>query len=354
MSDAIRAGVIGFGLGGRIFHTAIIHAVPGLELAAIVQRHGNSAAEAYPQAKTVRSMEELLEDTSIRLVAVTTPNATHYALARQALEADRDVVVDKPFTLKAEEAKDLIQLAHKKKRLLAVYQNRRWDGDFLTIKELLEKKTLGRLVSFESHFDRWRPELRPLPWKESPETGGGTLLDLGPHLIDQSLTLFGLPEAVLADVRAERNNSAVDDAFDLKLFYPNLTVWLRSSCMTCIPGPRYSLHGTQGSYVKFGLDPQEDALKAGGQFSDPHWGEEPESQWGTLSVGTEASVSTQRLPTKAGDYRNYYANVRDALLGRAPLAVTAEQGWNTMRVLELARLSSERREAFPFPLTEEI
>ncbi len=354
MSDAIRAGVVGFGLGGRIFHTAVIDAVPGLELAAIVQRNRNSAAEAYPKAKIVRSMEELLEDTSIRLVAVTTPNATHYALAKQALEANRDVVVDKPFTLSSEEAKDLIRLARKKQRLLAVYQNRRWDGDFLTLKELIEKKTLGRLVSFESHFDRWRPELRPLPWKESPETGGGTLLDLGPHLIDQSLYLFGLPEAVWADIRSERNHSKVDDAFDLRLVYPNFTVWLRSGCMTCIAGPRYILHGTRGSYVKFGLDPQEDALKAGGRFSDPHWGEEPESQWGTLAVGTEESVTSQKVPTKAGDYRGYYANVRDALLGKAPLAVTGEQGWNVIRVIELARFSSERRAAVPFPQAEEI
>lgn len=354
MSEAIRAAVIGFGLGGKVFHTAVIDAVPGLELATIVQRHGNTAAEAYPQAKIARSVEEMLEDKSIQLVAVTTPNATHYSLAKQILEEDRNVVIDKPMALTAEEARDLVKLSRSKKKLLAVYQNRRWDGDFLTLKKLIGQNSLGDIVSFESHFDRWRPELSPKAWKESQETGGGTLLDLGPHLVDQALSLFGLPEAVWADIRTERTSSNVDDAFDLRLFYPKRTVWLRSGCMTCMPGPRFLVHGTRGSYIKWGLDPQEDALKAGGKFSDAHWGEEPKDAWGTLTSDKQGNIVKETVPTEAGDYRGYYANVRDAILGKTSLAVPGEHGWNSMRVLELARLSSQRRTVLSFPANEEI
>lgn len=352
MSETIRVGVVGFGLGGRIFHAAVIAAVPGLDLAAIVQRHGTSAQETYPNAKIVRRVDELLEDQSIRLIAITTPNATHYELAKRCLEAGRDVVVDKPFALTTGQAEELVELAKSKGRLLSVYQNRRWDGDFLTIKQLLHQNTLGRLVSYEAHFDRWRPELRPQAWKESQEEGGGTLFDLGPHLVDQALALFGSPETVWADVRSERTNSTVDDAFDIKLSYPGLTAWLRSASLTCAPGPRFVLHGTHGSYIKYGLDPQEDALRTGGSFLNPHWGEEPEKAWGMLTLERDGALQYQAQPTLPGDYRHFYANVRDAIQGKASLAVPGEAGVLSIRVLELARLSSEKKQTLPFTLND--
>ena len=348
MTNPIRAAVIGFGLGGRVFHTAFIHATPGLELAAIVQRSGDEAAQAYPGATIYRSVEEMLADASIQLVSISTSNQTHYELGRQALLAGKQVVIDKPFTTSAADTAELIRLAREHKLVLSAFQNRRWDGDFRTVRELLSRGVLGRLVVFESHYDRFRQELGQKAWKESGLLGGGQLYDLGTHMIDQALALFGTPETITASIRAERDAALNDDAFDIRLGYPgetakNLTVWLRSTMTAAIAGPRFSLHGTQGSFVKFGIDPQEDAIKAGIPIGSANasiaWGEEPESDWGLLKLadGTET-----RIRTEAGDYRGYYANVRDAILGNSPLAVPAVDAWRTARIIELARQSSDQ------------
>jgi scyllo-inositol 2-dehydrogenase (NADP+) len=354
MTEPIRAAVIGFGLGGRVFHTAFIHAVPGLELAAIVQRHGDQAAAAYPNAKIYRSVEEMLADESIQLVAVTTPNDSHYSLGRQSLLAGKHVVIDKPFCLTSTEAADLVAIARQNKLLLSAYQNRRWDGDFRTVRDLVSRAVLGRLVVFESHYDRFRQEPSAKTWKEgSNSPGGGLLYDLGSHIIDQALALFGVPEAIAADIRIERDVVSTDDAFDIRLAYPRLTVWLRSTMTAAISGPRFTLHGTQGSYVKFGLDPQEPAIEAGIEIGSPGWGEEPESAWGLLRLaqGSERGiVSETRVPTEAGDYRGYYANVRDAILGAAPLAVSGVDAWRTARIIELARQSSAEGRTLPVQL----
>lgn len=352
MNEQIRVAVIGYGFAGRIFHTAVVDAVPGLKLATIVQRSGDSAAGTYPGVSIARSVEEMLDDETIRLVVVATPNASHFSLAAQALEAGRDVVIDKPFALSTTDATKLIELAHRKKRLLSAYQNRRWDGDFLTVKKLMDEKTLGRLVDFSSHIDRWRPQPKLDTWRDSG-VGGGILLDLGSHLVDQALTLFGAPDAIFADVSTNRDSALLDDTFDLNLYYPRFKVLLSATCLACIPAPRFLLHGTQGSFIKFGVDPQEDALKRGERFSQPHWGEEPEANWGKLSVDDHGSIVGTPIPTLPGDYRGYYANVRDALLGTAPLAVTGNQAWRTIRVLELARESSEKRAAVPCDFSSE-
>jgi len=346
-TKAIRAGVIGFGNAGRNFHSAVVDAVPGLELATIVQRSGDAAAQAFPHVKISRSVEEMLRDETIRLVVVATPNVSHFSLAAQALEADRDVVIDKPFALSTADAAKLIELAHRKKRLISPYQNRRWDGDFLTVKKLLDEGKLGRLVSFESHMDRWRPRPNLDVWRDNDRVGGGALYDIGSHLVDQALILFGMPEAIFADVRTDRDNAILNDAFDLRLYYPRLTVLLRTTCLACSPAQRFVIQGTQGSYMKWGLDPQEDALKRGKKFSQPHWGEEPEVDWGKLTLDDRGTITHTPVQTLPGDYRGYYANVRDVLLGKAPLAVTANQAWHTIRVLELARESSEKRAAVP-------
>lgn len=344
---AIRVGVIGFGNAGRNFHSAVVDAVPGMELATIVQRSGDAAAQAFPHVKISRSVEEMLRDETIRLVVVATPNNSHLSLAAQALEADRDVVIDKPFALTTADAAKLIELAHRKKRLISAYQNRRWDGDFLTVKKLLDDGKLGRLVSFESHMDRWRPRPSLGVWRDKDLTAGGALYDLGSHLVDQALVLFGTPEAIFADIRIDRDNAIINDAFDLRLYYPRLTVLLRTTCLACSPAQRFVIYGTQGSYMKFGLDPQEDALKRGEKFSQPHWGEEPEVDWGKLTLDDRGTITHTPVQTLPGDYRGYYANVRDAMLGTAPLAVTANQAWHTIRVLELARESSGKRAAVP-------
>lgn len=344
MTDTIRVGVIGYGLAGRVFHTAVVDATPGLELAAVVQRSGDEAARKYPNIKLYRSIEELLADASIRLIVVATPSESHYAVAAQCLRADRDVVVDKPFTLTSEEAATLAHLARERKRLLAVYQNRRWDGSFKTLQKILASEQLGRVVSYESHFDRFRPQPRTERWRENGSIGGGILLDLGSHLIDQALVLFGKPDSISASVRIERDGAASDDAFDLTLFYPRFTAFLRATNVGLAPGAIFTVHGTKGSYIKFGLDPQEAALNSGDNFDTPGFGYEPEEAWGTLYLeGAEPS----RIETDRGDYRGYYANVRDALLGKEPLAVTAEQAWRTVRMIELASESNRQGRVVP-------
>jgi predicted dehydrogenase len=337
-------GVVGFGLAGRIFHTAVIQATPGLELAAVVQRSGDDAKKEYPEAHLARSVEELLCDVGIRLVVIATPSYSHYELAKQCLHEQRHVVIDKPFTLTSEEAAKLITTARHRNLVLTAYQNRRWDGDFKTVREVIAGRELGRLVSYESHFDRFRPDPRRDVWRESGGPGGGTLFDLGPHLIDQALTLFGPPATIAASVRVERDNAAVDDAWDISLEYllpHRMTVALRATLTACAPGPRFVVHGTRGSFVKTGLDPQEDQLKAEMRPDAPGFGEEPETAWGELKIcGGQAAPVTRRVKTERGDYRGFYENVRDVLLGKAELEVKPEQAWRTTRLIELARESS--------------
>jgi scyllo-inositol 2-dehydrogenase (NADP+) len=351
----VRVGLVGFGFAGRIFQSNVIEAVEGLELAAIVQRKGKEAHRAFPHADIYPSVEELLKDSTIRLVVVATPNATHLPIARQCLLADRDVVIDKPFALSSGEAAELIQLARSRKRLLSVYQNRRWDGDFLTVRKLLDGDRLGRLVMYESHYDRFRQLPRLHIWREDGSAGGGVLFDLGSHLVDQALVLFGVPQSVWASVRVEREGGRIDDSFDLCLRYPashtqipgdgpmpaGLTVWLRATCLAREPGPRFSLNGTLGSFRKYGIDCQEAHLIAGDMFSSKPWGVEGAEHWGTLTLDEGGEPVCSRIPTEAGDYRGYYINVRDAIHGNAAVEVTPLQAWRTMRVLEMALESSK-------------
>jgi len=345
----IEVGLIGFGLAGRAFHAPVIRAVPGLHLAAILQRTGTEAAEAYPDVRIVRSLDELLSISEIRLIVIATPNETHYSFARQCLEAGRDVVVDKPFTTTLEEAVSLVQFAKDANRLLTVYQNRRYDGDFQAVRQLLEVGTLGRIVRFETSYDRFRPQLKPGAWREAARPGSGILFDIAPHLIDHALVLFGLPEAVTADVRAERENAAADDAFDITLHYSNgMRAVLRSSILAAAPRPRFVLFGTQASFVKQTFDPQEANLRRGFIPKDTAWGAEPEENWGVLTVPSRDLFERRRIPPANCDYRDYYSNVRDAILGRASLAVTPERALEVMRLLEFARASSKKRCTIPW------
>ena len=345
----IEVGLVGFGLAGRAFHAPVVRAVPGLHLAAILQRSGTEAAEKYHDVRIVRSMDELLAIREIRLVVIATPNATHYPFAKQCLEAGRDVLVDKPFATTLEEAKSLVEIAEETGRLLTVYQNRRYDGDFQAIQQLVEVGTLGHIVRFETTYDRFRPHLKPGAWRETTQPGSGILFDIAPHLIDHALMLFGLPEAVTADVRAEREHALADDAFDITLHYPKgLRAVLRSSILAAAPRPRFVLLGTLGSFVKQAFDPQEMNLRRGYIPEDKPWGDEPEENWGVLTVPAGESFEHRRIPSASCDYRDYYANLRDAILGKAELAVTPEYALDVMRMLELARASSDRRCTLPW------
>jgi len=365
MTQPIQAGLIGFGFGGRIFHAPFLHATPGLELAAIVQRRGDTAAAEYPAARILRSVDELLADESIRLIVVCTPNKSHFDVAKECLLAGRHVVVDKPMTVTAAQAQELVTLAAERKLHLFAFHNRRWDGDFLTVKQVLASGELGRLVTFEGRWDRYRPVPRENTWKETADDGTGMLLDLGPHLVDQALALFGRPDAVTGEVSTLRDNSAVDDAFLITLHYHHgpyrgLRARLSATMVASDPAPRFLLHGTHGSFRKFGLDAQEAALiKDGkrpplpGDADAPLWFPNPEAEWGTLTTAKDnrepIQLSTRLVPTLPGDYRGFYAAVRDALLGLANNAVTGRDGLRTVRILELARQSSITGCTIPVP-----
>jgi scyllo-inositol 2-dehydrogenase (NADP+) len=352
----IGVGVIGYGLGGRVFHAPFVSAVPGLKLVTIMQRKGDEAAKAYPSTKISRSIEEVLADKSIELVVVSTPNETHFDLGKQVLEAGKHVVIDKPFSSTSEHALELGRIAKSKGLLAIPFHNRRWDGDFLTVKKLLAESAIGRLVTFESHFDRFRPIPRENTWKEAANPANGMLFDLGPHLVDQVLSLFGAPEAITASVRSDRDETAIEDAFDITLHYPGangkgLLAHCRTSYLACLNAPRFLLHGTKGSFEKHGLDPQEPALVGGAKVpvmgSPEIWLQEKEAAWGKLAVAPVPADPTmlveKQIKTEPGDYRGFYANVRDAILGKAPLAVTAEDGYRVSKLLEMARESSKKR-----------
>lgn len=345
----IEVALVGFGLAGRAFHAPVIRAVAGLHLAAILQRSGNEAAGKYPDVRIVRNLDELLAMKEIRLVVIATPNDTHYAFARQCLEAGRDVLVDKPFTTTLEEAISLVQLAKQAGRLLTVYQNRRYDGDFQAIRQLVAEGTLGRIVRFETAYDRYRLQLKPGAWRETQRAGCGILFDIAPHLIDHALVLFGPPEAVTADVRIERENALADDAFDITFHYSNgMRAVLHSSILAAAPRPRFVLLGTRGSFVKQTFDPQEKNLRRGYVPADAAWGAEPEENWGVLTIPAGESFEHRRIPPATCDYRDYYANLRDAISGKAELAVTPEWSLDVMRLLLLARESSEQRRTLPW------
>jgi scyllo-inositol 2-dehydrogenase (NADP+) len=346
LSDDIQVGLIGWGVAGRVFHAPVIEQVEGLRLSTIVHRSADAGASSYRAARVVRSVDDLLADDRIRLVVIATPNTSHAGLARACLESGRHVVVDKPFAVSSAEAAPLLDAARRRHLVLTVFHNRRWDGDFLTVQRLVDQETCGRLVLLESRFDRYRPTLRGV-WRERAEPGSGSLFDLGTHLVDQAVTLFGLPEALTGDVRIERDEAVVDDAFDVTLHYPGLRVLLRSTMLASAPGPRFVLQGVAGSYVKYHLDPQEARLAGVEPWPGNFWDQEPRERWGTLTRAGVAGVASDPLPTEAGDYRRFYANVRDAIRGTAPLAVTAEQALDSIRLIELAIESSRERRTLP-------
>jgi len=338
----LNVGLIGFGFSGKVFHAPVIRAVDGLRLTTIVQRSGTPDPR-YSDVEFVRSVDELLTR-AIDLVVIATPNTSHHPIAQQCLLAGRHVVIDKPFTTTAREAEELVQLGAVKRRVLSAYQNRRYVGDFVTLQSLLSEGVLGRVTMFQSHFDRFRPELRPGAWREQAQPGSGIWSDLGPHLLDQALVLFGTPQAVAADIRVEREGAAADDAFDVTLHYPRMRALLRASMLALSPGPTFAVHGTNGSFVKYGLDPQEAALKSGRTPDESHWDSEPPAMYGRLTTPEGART----VPTIPSSFTQYYENIRDAILGKTQSAVTPEQVLNVMRGLELAVASSRKRCVLPW------
>jgi scyllo-inositol 2-dehydrogenase (NADP+) len=341
----VRVGLIGFGMAGQAFHAPVIRGVAGMELVCILERRGTRAQEKYPGIRVARTLDELLSNKQIQLCVIATPNDSHFDLARACLLADRDVVVDKPFAPTLRESEELVRLAAERGRLITVYLDRRWDGDFGTIKKLVYSGRLGAIVEYECRYDRFRPEPKPNAWREkADQPGAGVLFDLGPHVIDQALVLFGEPKSITASAFYERKTSQVDDSFDVCLEYPQLRAMGRARIIAYAPGPHFLIHGTNGSFVKYGMDPQEARLRADNypQGTDwgTDWGVEPEELWGTLSLVGGPAV---KIKTDRGDYRGFYANVRDAIEKKSPLDVTPEQALRTMRALILAHKSSREK-----------
>lgn len=345
----IDVGLIGFGLGGKAFHAPVISAVEGLRLKAVLQRHENAAAEIYPGVKVVRTVEELLAIESIKLVAISTPNDTHFSYAKACLEAGRDVVVDKPFTTTLAEAKELAELARKRGRLLTVYQERRLDGDFATLKKLIADGELGRVVHYEETFDRCRAQVRD-SWKEKAGPGCGVFWDLAPHLIDHALVLFGEPEALLADLRMERDGARNVDAFDVTFFYPSgFRAVMSSTTLAPVARPHFRVRGTRGEFIKQGLDPQEALLRAGVPMGGESWGAENPKEWGTLSaIVGDKTIEEKKVPSERRDYRGFYENVRDVMLGTSKPLVTLDEALRVMYALELSEASGPERKVLPW------
>jgi predicted dehydrogenase len=322
--------------------------VEGLRVAAIVQRTGDEAQKSYPAARVVRSLEELLTIENVRLVVIATPNETHFPFAMRCLEAGRDVVVDKPFTTTLQEAVELVNTAKRLGRVLSVYHDRRFDADFQALRKLLADGELGKIIRFEAHYDRFRPKPKPGAWREKPGPGSGVLADLGPHLLDYAFTLFGLPESVAADVRIEREGFVTDDAFDIWLRYPgNLRALLSATMLSATPRHRFVVSGTKGSYLKKDFDALESALRIAPPKSGESWMLEKPENFGELTFVDREQLTKRKVPS-FGDWREYYANVRDVILGHAKLLVTPEQAVNVMMGLELVRESNDKRCQVPW------
>lgn len=339
----LDVGLVGFGLGGKSFHAPVIQAVEGLRLAAIVQRTSDEAKHLYPEARIVRSLGELLDMETIQLVVIATPNQTHFPFAMQCLEAGRHVVVDKPFANTVQEAVELVRTAKRLGRVLTVYHDRRFDADFQSLREVVARGELGRIVRFEVHYDRFRPKPRPRLWREIPGPGSGILADLGPHLVDYVLTLFGAPERVTADVRIERDGFVTDDAFDIWLHYPGGPLaTVSASMLNAEPRSRFVVLGTKGSYLKRRFDPLESELRIRVPGPGESWMLEKPENFGEVTLGDGENTERRKVPS-FGDWRDFYANVRDSILGKAQLLVTPEQAVNVTIALALTRESSERR-----------
>lgn len=339
MTDRIGVGLIGYGLGGRAFHAPYITTTPGLALRAIVSRDAAKVHADWPRALVLPDVAALLADESTALVVVSSPDHLHAAHAEAALAAGKHVLVDKPFATSLGEARALIAASEHAGRLLTVFHNRRWDADFLTLRGLIADGALGEVVNYESRFDRWRPEPAPT-WKEA--RAGGSWLDLGPHLVDQALLLFGRPSAITADMATLRRDAPAPDYFQATLRYPDKRVTLHSSKLAADHGLRFTVHGTRGSWVKHGLDPQEAATVAGQRPGGADWGHDPRD--GLLTPG-EPGAATTRVPNRRGDYRLFWSALTAAIRGEGPNPVPPHEALGVMEVLDAGlRSAAERRE----------
>ncbi len=336
----INAALVSFGMSGKVFHAPFLDANPNFNLVGSWERTQKNIQSIYPNAKSYATYEELLADPIIDLVIVNSPNDSHYAYTKSALLAGKHVVCEKAFTISSAEAQELDELAQKKELKLAVYQNRRYDADFMTLQKLIVEEEIGNFLDIQISFERYRTNLSPKAHKEAVTPGAGLLYDLGPHLVDQALVLSGMPLAVFADIRITRKVSLVDDYFSMILYYPSHRITLTSGMVFMTSLPAYKIYGTKGDFIKNRSDVQEADLIAGKKPYTPNWGEEAATDYGTLYTDHNGLITNRIVPSIAGNYGIFYEKMADAILNNAPVPTSAEEGKNIIRVLEAARNSA--------------
>jgi scyllo-inositol 2-dehydrogenase (NADP+) len=341
MAQNIGIGLIGYGFAGKTLHAPLINATEGLTLAAVSSSHADIVRADLPGVAVAADPTEIINNPAVELVVIPTPNETHFPLAKQVLLAGKHVIVDKPFTVTLSQAQELRTLAEDRNVLLSVFHNRRWDSDFLTVQQLIRDGELGDVLYLQSQYDRFRPEVMPR-WREQPGAGSGIWYDLAPHLIDQIVVLFGMPVAINAELVLLRPGALTDDYFHATLIYPQRRVVLHGCMSAAAQTPRFTIHGTKGSYTKFGLDSQEANLKKGVYPPQPDWGVDPLD--GVLTLPQQDGTFIDRtVPTVPGNYPAYYAAIRDAIRGHGSNPVTASAAINVMELIELGILSSEQK-----------
>ncbi|WP_068009034.1 Gfo/Idh/MocA family oxidoreductase [Pseudovibrio axinellae] len=333
----IKTALVGFGVSGQNFHAPLLSFVDGIELTAVVSSKPELVKSVLPDCATYTSFEDVLEEPQIELVVLTVPNTLHYEHTKAALLAGKHVVVEKPFTTTSAEAEELIALSELKGLKLSVYHNRRFDCDFLTLRELVETGQLGKVHSYLCNYNRYRPHIKGR-WREQDAPGAGILYDLGAHGIDQALSLFGAPKSVQAKLRIQRKDAAAVDHFHLVLGYDACDVILHGNCLSTEQGPRFQVTGDKATYITYGMDPQEDMLKAGGGPASPAWGVEAEDDWGTLY--NEAGEG-RCIPSQQGGYERFYTGMRDAIRSDTAVPVSPRDAMLTIRIIEAAYLSDK-------------
>jgi predicted dehydrogenase len=339
----IKTALCSFGMSGNLFHAPFLHLHKGFELYGVWERANKIAAQKYPSIKSFNTYEALLSDRTIELVIVNTPNYTHFDFSKKALLAGKHVIVEKPFCITVQECEELIALAKEKNKLLSVYQNRRYDSDFKIIRKVVAENLLGDIAEAEFHFDRYKEELSPKGHKEIPGPGTGLVYDLGSHLIDQALFLFGMPQKIFADIGIVRKISLVDDYMELILFYTGLRVRIKASYLVREALPSYILHGTKGSFIKSRTDVQEQALQSGLTPDTKDWGKEPKSEMGLLHTEKEGKIIREYIPSENGNYMEYYNGIYPALTAGANLPVTADEGKKVIQIIEKAYQSNKEQ-----------
>ncbi len=340
MDNQIITAIASFGMSGQVFHGPFLKVNSGFRVAQILERSKNLSAKLFPDAEIVRNFDQILANPKIELVIINTPDTFHFEMAKQALKAGKHIVIEKPITQKSSEAEEIVRLAKQNKVLLTVYQNRRWDGDFLTVQTVIADNKLGRLIEFESNFDRYRNFIKSNTWKEQGDEYSGVLYNLGSHMVDQIYLLFGKPKAVTAHLKIVRTAGVVTDYYNIRFEYEGFSALTKCSYLVKNAGPRYIIHGEFGTFNKTGLDPQEVQLKAGSLPVGDNWGAEPPEEWGAIFYEKDGEDYEELVETVPGNYGIFYENVFDAIRNGAELFVKPEETVEVLKILEACKESS--------------